>query len=277
MNFNNLYIRPCVRNDLNSVLALQDDVFRILPDETLLRRNTPELLALGLTYPNLTVGVFDGQMLVAIGMLVDPKPPETDLRIGLQRFSVDKALDMKLVMVHGDYRGHGFQKALMWISEKMAYMNGCTHLCTSVSPDNRFSLRNVSAMDYQFDHTEELYNGLLRNVYVKKIKVADYFQKVFLTAGRYENRQFLSPVVDISGCMPGDINLCCPGDVAVYIKKDTGESVYGLLIWQSALLVLLPDENNVWKIMPFARKISDRFILDKVLINTTDSIPFHEV
>ena len=119
MNFSNLYIRPCVRNDLGAVLALQEDVFRILPDETLLRRNTPELLTLGLTSPNLTVGVFDGQMLVAIGMLVDPKPPETDLCVGLQKFSVDKALDMKLVMVHGDYRGSHVDIGKNGIHERM--------------------------------------------------------------------------------------------------------------------------------------------------------------
>ena len=47
-----------------------------LPDETLLRRNTPELLALGLTYPNLTVGVFDGQMLVTVINLPTKKKAE---------------------------------------------------------------------------------------------------------------------------------------------------------------------------------------------------------
>ena len=275
--YGDLFIRPCGRDDLEAIFELQDAVFSGLPDASVLRRNPPELFALALEEPNLTVGVFSGDMLAAVGMLVDPKPPETDLRANLQKFTVEKALDMKLIIVRGDYRGRGLQRAIMLILEKVAFTRGCRKLCTSVSPNNVYSLRNVTGLGYLLDHQETLYGGLLRNVYVKEIEVAEFGLRAALSAGKLEGTPFRTEATDLSDFIPGDLSLSFSGDVAEFISKTTGESVFGLLIKEQAPFVLLPDKDNNWAAAELAPAMSGDLVLKNVWLNTTANSPTENI
>ena len=164
-----MIIRSLALDDLDAVLELQEITLCGLKDKNILRRNSPEILAQALSEINIALGVFAGTELIAIGIAVDPVSPETDLRVNLQKFTVDKAMDLKLIIVKENYRGNGLQRRLISLLEEQAISRGITHFCTSVSPDNPYSYNNLSAMGYEFDHQEELYGGLIRNVYVKDL------------------------------------------------------------------------------------------------------------
>ncbi|MCR5490111.1 MAG: GNAT family N-acetyltransferase [Saccharofermentans sp.] len=167
-----LFIRPLTGANLDAVMELQDVTIAGLKDKTILRKNSPEILAQALSERNIALGVFVENDLIAIGIAVDPVPPETDLRTNLKKFTVDKAMDLKLIIVKEEYRGNGLQRKLIRLLEDEALKRGFTHFCTSVSPDNPHSFNNFLAMEYEFDHQEELYGGLLRNIYVKKLKLS---------------------------------------------------------------------------------------------------------
>ncbi len=167
-----LFIRPLTGADLDAVMELQDVTISGLKDKTILRKNSPEIFAQALSERNIALGVFVENDLIAIGIAVDPVPPETDLRVNLDKFSVDKAMDLKLIIVKEEYRGNGLQRKLIRLLEEEALSRGFTHFCTSVSPDNPHSFNNFLAMGYEFDHQEELYGGLLRNIYVKELKLS---------------------------------------------------------------------------------------------------------
>ena len=170
MKNNSMVIRTLTAEDLDAVLELQEITLLGLKDKNVLRRNSPEILKQALSENNIALGVFAENGLIAIGIAVDPVPPETDLRAGLRKFSVDKAMDLKLIIVKEEYRGNGLQRELIRLLEEQAVKRGITHFCTSVSPDNPFSFNNLLAMGYELDHQEDLYGGLLRNVYVKELK-----------------------------------------------------------------------------------------------------------
>lgn len=165
-----MYVRLLDRGDLDRVLELQEKTILELEDRSVLRRNTPEILAQALSDKNLAIGTFIEDNLIAVAIAVDPVPPETDLRKTLQTHFVDNAMDLKLVIVQKEYRGNGLQKVLMYALEQMAVAQGYTHFCTSVSPNNKHSIHNMLSMGYDYDHQELLYDGLLRNVYVKTLK-----------------------------------------------------------------------------------------------------------
>ena len=165
-------IRSLTLDDLEAVLDLQEITINGLKDRSVLRKNSPDILAQALTERNIALGVFDESNLIAAGIAVDPVPPETDLRINLKKFTVDKAMDLKLIIVKEEYRGKGLQRELIRLLEDEALSRGFTHFCTSVSPDNPHSFDNFLAMGYEFDHQEELYGGLLRNIYVKQLKLS---------------------------------------------------------------------------------------------------------
>ena len=173
MIYEKLHIRSLKAEDLDAILELQETTILGLKDRSVLRENTPEILLQSIADRNIALGAFCNQELAAIGIAVDPVPPETDLRANLQTHTVGKAMDLKLIIVKEGYRGNGLQRALTCILEKIAYTRGFTHFCTSVSPNNPYSVNNTLAMGYEYDHQEELYDGLLRNVYVKELTVRE--------------------------------------------------------------------------------------------------------
>ena len=165
-----LHIRFCKEEDLERILALQEEVFADLEDRaSLLRRNTRETFQRCLQEPNFTLGVFDGGELIAVSIMEDARGREDDLGIRLQTHKIHDYADFKLVMVRRGYYGRGLQKTLMRITENMAYKRGYRWFCTSVSPDNVYSRENIRAMGYELDSRMELYGGLEREIYVKEL------------------------------------------------------------------------------------------------------------
>ena len=174
MNYQKLFVKKCDKNELDNILKLQDIIFEELENPSILRRNTTQILAQCLEEPNVTIGVFDQNNLIGLIILVEPTGEETDLRKNLKCHIINSAADFKLIMIKKEYRGYGLQRSLMWLLEKIAYTKGYKFLCVSVSPDNKYSRSNIINAGYEFDHQEYLYGGLIREVYVKKLKVRNY-------------------------------------------------------------------------------------------------------
>lgn len=230
------------------------------------------MLAQAISARNIALGVFVGDELIAIGIAVDPIPPETDLRSNLQNHSVDKAMDLKLSIVKEEYRGNGLQRALIWLLEKLACQRGFTHYCTSVSPNNPYSYNNVLAMGYEFDHQEELYGGLLRNVYVKELKVDEYNERLMAVVQKIEGSLNTSVSFDNTFYIQGERILCATGDIAEFLCEKTGKMIQGLIIKMDAVKVLLPNLDGVWEMMDLDINDYD-YKLQRVLLNVRKNIP----
>ena len=69
----NMEIRHCHIIDLEAVVELNETVYAALPDKSVLRHNSAEMIASCLEEPNVTLGVWDGELLVAVGMLYMPQ------------------------------------------------------------------------------------------------------------------------------------------------------------------------------------------------------------
>lgn len=155
--------------DVDSVMALQDTVYDELADKNLLRKNTREMFALCIDEPNISIGVYHNNMMIAVGIMVDARGTDEDLGIGLEKYTVDKNANMKNIMVISQYRGNGLQGILMRRLEQLAVERGYTDLCASISPQNSFSLNNALALGYKVDHLATKYGGLERAIVVKKL------------------------------------------------------------------------------------------------------------
>ena len=272
MKYEKMYIRSLNAADLDSILELQENTLLGLKDPSVLRKNSPEILLQALSERNIALGVFIDDKLIAIGIAVDPVPPETDLRVNLQKFSVDKAMDLKLCIVREGYRGNGLQAAFICVLEKLAYIRGTTHFCTSVSPNNSYSIRNVLLTGYEYDHQESLYGGLLRNVYVKELKVNDYNNQVDMFVQKFEGTVCSPFEPDFDEYIHGESSICSTGDIAEYLCENTGKLHYGLIIKYDNTLVLLQKPDGLWELSDFASKVYD-YELKRVLINVKLSLP----
>ena len=186
----NLQLRQCTINDFQAVVELNETVYASLPDQSVLRHNAPEMIASCLQEPNVTLGFWDNEKLVAIGVLYVPQCLEEDhahdvlefldnlafghldIRTigleGLEKLGI-KAANQKLFLVREGYRGLGLQRKMIQEVEKLAIERGFNLLCTTCAPNNSFSINNFLKEGYQYAKTEEKYGGLVRNLYFKRL------------------------------------------------------------------------------------------------------------
>ena len=78
-----------------------------------------------------------------------------------------RSANQKLFLVREGYRGLGLQRQLIREIEKVALSRDYNLLCTTVAPNNTFSINNFLKEGYVYAKTEEKYSGLMRNLYYK--------------------------------------------------------------------------------------------------------------
>jgi GNAT superfamily N-acetyltransferase len=162
-----MQLRQCQPTDLQVIIDLNEAIYAALPDKSVLRHNSPEMIASCLEEPNVTLGVWDGDLLVAIGMLYVPQCIEEDHFHDLDLQGDYKSANQKLFLVRDRYRGLGLQRTLIREVEKTAIARGYNLLCTTVAPNNDFSINNFLKEGYVYAKTEMKYGGLVRNLYYK--------------------------------------------------------------------------------------------------------------
>ena len=162
-----MQLRQCQPADLQVIIDLNEAIYAALPDKSVLRHNSPEMIASCLEEPNVTLGVWDGDLLVAIGMLYVPQCIEEDHFHDLGLQGDYKSANQKLFLVRDRYRGMGLQRTLIREVEKTAIARGYYLLCTTVAPNNDFSINNFLKEGYVYAKTEMKYGGLVRNLYYK--------------------------------------------------------------------------------------------------------------
>ena len=160
-------LRQCQPADLQAVIGLNETVYAALPDKSVLRHNSPQMIASCLEEPNVTLGFWDGDLLVAIGMLYVPQCLEEDHFHDLGLSGEYKSANQKLFLVREGYRGLGLQRKLIREVEKIALARGYNLLCTTVAPNNAYSINNFLKEGYVYAKTEQKYGGLVRNLYYK--------------------------------------------------------------------------------------------------------------
>lgn len=162
-----MQLRQCQPADLQVIIDLNEAIYAALPDKSVLRHNSPEMIASCLEEPNVTLGVWDGDLLVAIGMLYVPQCIEEDHFHDLDLQGDYKSANQKLFLVRDRYHGLGLQRRLIREVEKTAIARGYNLLCTTVAPNNDFSINNFLKEGYVYAKTEMKYGGLVRNLYYK--------------------------------------------------------------------------------------------------------------
>lgn len=160
-------LRRCRPSDLQAVIDLNETVYAALPDKSVLRHNSSEMIASCLEEPNVTLGIWDGNLLVAIGMLYVPQCIEEDHFHDLGLQGDFRSANQKLFLVRNGYRGQGLQRKLIREVEKIAIERGFNLLCTTVAPNNAFSINNFLFEGYVYAKIEMKYGGLERNLYYK--------------------------------------------------------------------------------------------------------------
>ena len=171
INVNNLTYKTLSEGSIPALLELQEDAFAHAGDSTdFLRRNTPETLLPCFGGDSLVLGVYDGELLVAFGILYCAGDTKENLALDLDEVSdVTENANVKLVIVRYEYRGNGLQKELIARLCAHAEQRGYKWLSSTVSPENPWSMNNLIANGFTEAKVLVKYGGLKRILYAKKI------------------------------------------------------------------------------------------------------------
>lgn len=165
-------LRQCHPEHLADICRIQEEAFAVLENPELLRRNSREMLAACLQEPHYTVGAFCGDVLAGFAVLYDGGETEENLGrdIGLSAAELDSVINLKLVIVSPAYRGNGLQRKMTAVLEAVAAERSKQYICATVSPHNAFSRSNIEGMGYRLHSCKKKYNGVLRNLYYKRLE-----------------------------------------------------------------------------------------------------------
>lgn len=161
--------KKCELCDLNEIMQIQKEAFEILPDLSLLRKNTIEMIRECLLPPHVTLGAWYQGALVAFSILYFPDEGEENLSYCLEGIDVTglKTVNNKLCIVRRDFRGNSLQYTLSKKLEEYAKAASANLICATVSSKNSYSMNNILRLGYTYNKTLIKYEGLERNLYYK--------------------------------------------------------------------------------------------------------------
>lgn len=153
------------------LLEVQEEAFEYAKGNTdFLRRNTYETLAVCFEGQSEVLGAFDGDTLVAFGILYVAGEGKENLAYDVDEIvDINTSANVKLIIVRPDYRGNGLQRALVAKLENTAKKAGFEWLCATVAPTNNWSYDNFIKSGFALCKILTKYGGLTRALLVKKI------------------------------------------------------------------------------------------------------------
>ena len=153
------------------LLEVQEEAFEYAKGNTdFLRRNTYETLAVCFGGQSEVLGAFDGDKLVAFGILFVAGEGKENLAHDVDEIEdILTSANVKLIIVRPDYRGNGLQRELVARLEKTAVDAGFKWLCATVAPSNNWSYDNFIKSGFALNKILTKYGGLTRALLVKKI------------------------------------------------------------------------------------------------------------
>lgn len=162
--------KQCTMEDLDRILEIQDQIFYHLASPELLRKNDPDMLRECLESPNITLGAWYQNRLVAFSVLYFPKDETECLATGLEGVNVDGLFDAnyKLCIVDQAFWGNSLQYEMGVRLLQYAAQRGVRILCATASPENPYSIANIEKMGFSYNCSLSKY-GFQRNLYYKML------------------------------------------------------------------------------------------------------------
>lgn len=152
--------------DLPKVLELHALSLSLADEPGLVKPDEPRFFAEHLAARGRILGVFEGERLVAYGVLGLPNPGGYNLGedLGLPACELGRVAHLAGAAVHPDRRGRGLQRRLTAERLELAAQFGRAHAISTVSPLNYVSWRNLLAQGLLVRRLVRKYGGHLRYV-----------------------------------------------------------------------------------------------------------------
>jgi L-amino acid N-acyltransferase YncA len=165
-----LEIRLCGRENLDEILSLQQKVYESLSDKDTFVQTTKEELAESLD-EDFCIGAFSGDSLTAFTLMIINRATRRNLAYLFDdtEQSAQTSVVYDTTFVDPVYVGCGLQRYFITLKDKLAVRLGAVRAYATVSPDNAFSLSNMTANGFKTLGKKQMYGGYWRCILCKRL------------------------------------------------------------------------------------------------------------
>ena len=163
--------RPLGIDAIPTLLEVQEETFvHAAGQKDFLRRNTEETFSLCFGKGSLVLGAYDGEEMIAFGILHAAGDTKENLALDLEFVEdVTQNANVKLIIVRPAYRGNGLQRAFIERMIDYAKDEGFRYLSSTVSPTNPWSKNNLEACGFTAVKVLKKYGGMERILLAREI------------------------------------------------------------------------------------------------------------
>lgn len=176
-------IRACVPEDLEAILALQEDVRAGVEDQAtfavMSRAQVKEMLEYDRVYCAEVIPPESRQsetarhahpVMVGLTAMMTGRMSEyhQGVKLGYDEARIRTCVTMEVTFIDAAFRGYGIQQIFFGLREEVARELGAREALTTISPDNEYSLANAIRSGYTVVKEVELYGGLRRYILRKE-------------------------------------------------------------------------------------------------------------
>lgn len=154
------------KDHLSQIIRLQDIVVENLNLSDIFQSDSREFLKDELKKGGKVIGVFTEDDLIAYRFITMPKGESMNLGVdlGLPKKMLERVGHLETTIVHPDYRGNGLQRKTLYHALEIFNELDYNHICSTISPENYHSLKNIMSGGLVIKKLKEKYGGKLRFV-----------------------------------------------------------------------------------------------------------------
>ena len=165
------YIKRLGEENICEILDLHPVIRKDLDDEDLFCFDDYEFYKYHLKRNGVILGCYVEEVLIGYGVMIVPKYDDENLGydLGLSKDEIPLVAHLDSVAIHPSFRGNKLQLTLFGLLEDIAKQEGYKHLCSTVSPINIYSIKNLESMGLEIKIEKLKYGGKNRFIFYKKI------------------------------------------------------------------------------------------------------------
>ncbi len=154
------------------VIDLQNIVVQKLSFSEIFQPDSKEFIKQELVNGGKIIGVYSEDELVAYRFITIPKKRTMNLGedLHISKKELQRVGHLESTIVHPDYRGNGLQRKTLKHALAIFDYLGYYHVCSTISPKNYHSLKNIMSGGLVIKKLKEKYGGKMRFILHRNLK-----------------------------------------------------------------------------------------------------------
>lgn len=166
------FIKKLEINDIEDILEFQSKIIKGIDDKCIYCETQRVEFENYFKNKDTLIGVFtDENILIAMGVHARYGESEDNygFDLGIRGKELLKVGQIDSVAVLEEFRGNSLQKIICNKLEEISKSEGYRILCTTISPNNPYSIRTFEGLGYSIIKEKEKYGGMMRYILMKKL------------------------------------------------------------------------------------------------------------